>query len=1020
MLRRGVLVVLRLIAPQEFQAIHSYLSISRPFHSSSSLCAGNSNSKANFMERAPIPNDILQEIIGALAQSSTDETQTYPTEVKKFATLSSFCLQEARKHIFAKVQLKTGYTYRERCRKQSTLEEQLDFFSQHLGPLPYIRRLNLTLSSVEMLNEELQSRLFDMLIQLPHLLALDIRSIGPKYIRNRNQWTQIASSKSIRSALQILLHRSSNFRELGLWSQPDFPISDLMFATTLRRLTLDDSLLLKDEGVDMQILDVEHHLENLDDLKISDRKRGRTEVPSIFNSLLARGSNGELVLKFSHLKSLEVDFNDPSTFRDVSYLLKGQGCDCIESLKLNLYLERFNDIILPFAASLQKLSARIFIASITQDPFGGMCSTLERIQGNNVLTLLDIEVTVQTDCPCTTGVEWRALSRVMGSADQWKSLQEVNLKVVVADYGRPDNALQMALEGLRETHHKSLFSSSFNFNYERHVEWLAYLMNITHALHAVLHSGFQLKLQSLLAIENKFKPYCTPKNLFSILADKLKKNKRPTNAKRAAKRYIDDANQLMKFTGPWNFRSDTGALNGQYTFTKTENAHASVTYTFRSVDLWLPLFPATIQVIVSLGSSSTVVDLQDHDVPAVPLATDVPPRTSKPARVVWSYRGTLQQESTIYIRAVPTGSEPAYAIVDVFEFEVDDPPSTSSTTDGPPLPSPTTSTQRTSTTPTSTPSQSSSESSSSTPSSSTPSTASSIASTSSPISSDSNTVSSLASSSTTLLSLLPTTNPTVIQGNGGSLDSEGSRDKGNTSLIAGLSVAGCVLAGILAGLVWLIRRKRRGADSERDDGEERQVAFDPAEGPEAARPYSLVEKARLPGGNGAGGEGVIGLRSAFARVLGKRNVTMDASPTSTEGQSSSPGVITMNEKQGVHDAPGPLDSIPSSSAAQPPQPAMSNHGSDNLSPGGSSFASNDQPPQVTAAHSPITTRPHPPSMIDSPPTYTAADPTSALWAQRIQMAAVLPALVQQTQSPSLPVPSDRDSVVRVQMDPELD
>jgi len=54
----------------------------------------------------------------------------------------------------------------------------------------------------------------------------------------------------------------------------------------------------------------------------------------------------------------------------------------------------------------------------------------------------------------------------MCSADQWKSLQEVNLKVVVADYWRPDNALQMALEGLRETHHKSLFSSSFNFNYE--------------------------------------------------------------------------------------------------------------------------------------------------------------------------------------------------------------------------------------------------------------------------------------------------------------------------------------------------------------------------------------------------------------------------------------------------------------------------------------------------------------------------------------------------------------------------
>ncbi|KAF9031601.1 hypothetical protein BJ165DRAFT_1518697 [Panaeolus papilionaceus] len=348
-------------------------------------------------------------------------------------------------------------------------------------------------------------------------------------------------------------------------------------------------------------------------------------------------------------------------------------------------------------------------------------------------------------------------------------------------------------------------------------------------------------------------------------------------------------------------------------------------------------------------------------------------------------------------------------------FELEDPPSTSSTINSPP-PSPPASTQQTSTAPTSTPSQSS-PSGSSTPSSSPLSTASSLTSTSSPASSsDSNTASSpVSSSSSTPLSFLP--QPTVIQGNAGSLDSKGSRDKGNTGLIAGLSVAGCVLAGILAGLVWYIRRKRRAGASEQDDGEERKAADDPAERSEVARPYALAEKARLPRANGGGG-GVIGLGGAFTRVLGKRNVTMDISPTSTDGQGPSPGVVTMNEKQGLHDTP--LDSTPSSSAAQSPQSAASNHGSDNLSPGSSISPSNDQPPHGVATHSPITTRRHPPSMGDSPPTYTAADPTSALWAQRIQMVAALPALVQQTQPPSLPVASNRDSVARVQMDPELD
>ncbi|PPR08194.1 hypothetical protein CVT24_001577 [Panaeolus cyanescens] len=503
-------------------------------------------------------------------------------------------------------------------------------------------------------------------------------------------------------------------------------------------------------------------------------------------------------------------------------------------------------------------------------------------------------------------------------------------------------------------------------------------------------------------------------------------------------KYLDDLDQVIKYSGAWNFRSETGALNGGYSLSKDPNAGVTVTYSFRSVEFWSPLWPAPIQLVISVGARATIVDLQDHDATPVPLPTDVPPRSTKPSRVVWEYRGLVQQEYTIHVRAASSGVSPAYVVVDTFGFDLEDPPSPTSSNDPPPPPpSPTESTsQPTSAPSTPTPSQptasqpGSSSSIPSTSSSSSDTSLSSGTSTSAPSSSTNSTSSLSPSDSTTLpFTILPGTDPTVIQGNGGGNPAaEGSKDKENTGLIAGLSVAGCVLAGLLAGLIWFLRRRKRAVDAVEDDTQ-RADPFETPEGSESARPYSLAEKARLPG-NGNGGQET-GLSGVLARVSGKRNVVMDVSPPGSSAETGGPspaGVfLPMNEKTGLHDAYNGSnnDVTPTSSSAQLPPSAPSAHGSEISQPNAVIRPSENTAPQESDPAfrtSMPTARVHPPSMVDSPPTYSAADPTSVLWIQRIQMAAALPTLVQ-NQPPETSTPprtQNRESVVRVQMDPELD
>lgn len=290
------------------------------------------------MGRAPIPNDIIQEVIDILAQPSPNEDPARSLEqVKKFSTLSPFCLQQVRKHIFFRVTLCTNPKAVKGGHHFATLAAQVSFFTEHQGPLHHIRHLSLQVQRPEMRDGALQAQLYDILLQLSNLTVLDIHATSfmrPEHERiiSTSKEMQPAPLKSLRTALHHLLcSDSSSLTELSLQYIGHFPINELRFSINLRRLKLSTTWFFD-------------HSENTTDTELSNRQKAtRLEhlelsdyVESSIRALLLTGPDNQLIYTFPHLKSLAVDIEDVSIFTDVSKLLQVQGCRHIEELELNL------------------------------------------------------------------------------------------------------------------------------------------------------------------------------------------------------------------------------------------------------------------------------------------------------------------------------------------------------------------------------------------------------------------------------------------------------------------------------------------------------------------------------------------------------------------------------------------------------------------------------------------------------------------------------------------------------------
>ncbi|PPR04853.1 hypothetical protein CVT24_007241 [Panaeolus cyanescens] len=430
-----------------------------------------------------IPNDIIAEVMDILAAERPpdpkalgedmewawppDEVHNPPgrLQVKTFHTLSSFCLHQSRKHIFGYVNLGT-FNYHHTCNRPPkhlpTLKLQLAFFAEHTETLSYIRHLSLCVKREEVQDLALQAQLYDMMVQLSNLTLLEITF-------SNKDWSDVSlSTRSVRSALRTLLRSSENLSEVRLADVVNFCISDLVDAPYLRCLDVyDTSFFVDDNGAKIE-------LNGIKELRIFQYDREK-DFEQFVNHLIAKDGDGNLVLTFPKLEALNLDPLEITHHSGMLKIVSAHG-GSLQELTFEICLDRqpglandrsawFNEMILPRSQTLKKIAVVSPVNDEVQDPFAGLCSTISRMDEHSPLTVLDIVVKVETDCMCTVGDEWLEFSKALKGNKKLKHLKKVKLVVDVAEFGRSDGSLRRALNGLRETHLKALFSQSFEFEY---------------------------------------------------------------------------------------------------------------------------------------------------------------------------------------------------------------------------------------------------------------------------------------------------------------------------------------------------------------------------------------------------------------------------------------------------------------------------------------------------------------------------------------------------------------------------
>ncbi|PPR01525.1 hypothetical protein CVT24_001838 [Panaeolus cyanescens] len=412
-----------------------------------------------------IPNDILYEIINILADKASEDNRParQQPELKAFHTLSSFCLHHTRKHIFAEVNLRTSSHSNWIPKHLPTLKDQVAFFTEHRGVLPYIHHLSLFMSPEEVPDSSLQAQLHDIMVQLSNMVSLQIDY-------DEMEWNNTPlTTSSIRSALQTLLHSSQNLSELYLRNVTNFCLHDLVDATYLQHLDVYYTRLFVDgDGPKAE-------LNGLKELTI----RQDSAEDSFAKALVLRDEDGNLVSTLPQLKALYFDITLESELPHILKVVDTHGRS-LEELSLVLFRDNephsanhdysawLNKMVLPRSQTLRKIMIESIICEDGQDPFSGLCSTLSCMTKDNVLAELEVMVYVITASITTLGDEWFEISKVLDINGKWKHLEKVKLEVIVETCRPsedPDGYLEHWLHGLRETHFKALFSQAFEFEY---------------------------------------------------------------------------------------------------------------------------------------------------------------------------------------------------------------------------------------------------------------------------------------------------------------------------------------------------------------------------------------------------------------------------------------------------------------------------------------------------------------------------------------------------------------------------
>lgn len=269
-----------------------------------------------------LPNDVLQEIIGALAQ----EQQC--SELRTFLGMSSFCRTQAKKHIFSIINLGFG--------KQRTKAEFVSLFSGTDGPTSYVRELVILFTANDWADNAVQTGLYNILPRLINLTSLHIMSTSSL------QWMS-CPPLSIRSAIRDSIQHLP-LQELTICLLRRFPVEDLASLQNLRRLNVHNCLLTisnTDRRHDRPTLTLRSI--NLEALQLR-RFSADTFLEDIILPLLARNGKHGFLLSLSNLKSLDMDLCSPNNFESAIDLIKEHNIYGLEDLTINIHMDKWPGI----------------------------------------------------------------------------------------------------------------------------------------------------------------------------------------------------------------------------------------------------------------------------------------------------------------------------------------------------------------------------------------------------------------------------------------------------------------------------------------------------------------------------------------------------------------------------------------------------------------------------------------------------------------------------------------------------
>ncbi|PPQ65562.1 hypothetical protein CVT24_010825 [Panaeolus cyanescens] len=369
------------------------------------------------MHTTVIPLEIISSIIDILAKDGQLEV------LKDLSPVCSFFRDQCRKHLFATIAIEEDGDLE--VGESQNLPSILQFttlISEHPGVAAHIRCLIL-INPAD--GGDDQAGLPEALSKLTNLSTLEIRL-------KSEFWSDILSE-----CIQALSQHAS-FQHLILDDVAQFPINVIMAIPRLQHLELIAVELIEEEPLNPDSESI--YLKSLAMTAFEDLEDGEPGT-----ALELMKPNGDFYIDLSKLESFRFLAASQDSANHVSRFFQSHRIASLKEMSFSIsrflddeerrynYTQALQSWILPQQKTLRVLEFHSFALDLRDDPYLGLCQTLDLLEAENALTSLRVAITVsafnRSEDVDIFGEQWRSLCNVLNKPG-WKSLTEVSLRIL--------------------------------------------------------------------------------------------------------------------------------------------------------------------------------------------------------------------------------------------------------------------------------------------------------------------------------------------------------------------------------------------------------------------------------------------------------------------------------------------------------------------------------------------------------------------------------------------------------------